>query len=91
MERSLRNVLFVIGALSLLGSLLANYIVINGFITHPTNAITGSGETIPYEVKGKTVYITPGEKDETTAIFVGEAAGLLILLTYGVLAFYRRK
>jgi hypothetical protein len=91
MERSLRNVLFVIGACLLLASLLANYVIVNGFITHPTNAIIGSGETIPYEVKGKTVYITQGQKDETTAIFVGEVAGLLILLTYGVLVVYRRK
>jgi hypothetical protein len=89
--RSLRNVLFVIGAVLFLGSLIANYVVINGFLTHPTNAIAASGETIPFEVKGKTVYITQGQKDQTTAIFVGEIAGLSILLTYGVLVFYRRK
>jgi len=84
------NVLFVVGAVLLLGSLLAHYILINSFISHPTNVVAASGETIPYEVKGKTVYITPGEKDETTAIFSGEITGLLILFTYSVLIVSRR-
>lgn len=91
MARNVRNFLFVIGVVLFLGSLLANYVIINGFITHPTSANIASGETIPYEVKGKTVYITPGQKDQAIAIFIGEIAGLLILLTYGAMVVYRRK
>jgi hypothetical protein len=74
-----------------LGSMLAHYLVINSFITHPTSANANSGETIPYEVKGKTVYITQRQKYETIAIFAGESTGLFILLIYGMLVVYRRK
>ena len=90
--RGLKNVLFVIGTVLFLGSLLANYVIINGgFITHPTRAVTASGETIPYEVKGKTVYITQGQKNAATAILVGEISGILIFLIYGGLVAYRRR
>ena len=89
--RFLKNALFVIGAVSLLASLLANYVIINGFIAHPMIPVAELGETIPYEVKGKTVYITQSQKDETTAILVGETAGILILLIYGASVIYHRK
>jgi hypothetical protein len=88
---TVRNGLFVIGAALLLVSLFARYVVINGFVTHPTNAVSSSGETIPYEVKGKTVFITPAEEKETTAILSGEIVGLAILLIYGMIFVSRRQ
>jgi len=89
-KRGFMNVLFVIGAVLLLSSLLARYVIINGFITHPINPLPAFGETIPYEVKGKTVYITPGEEDETTVILIGEITGLMILFVYTVAVISRR-
>jgi len=89
--RHLKNILFVIGAVLLLGSFLANYLVINSFISHPTAANLGSGETLPYEVKGKKVYITRSQYNETVTIFSCEIAGLVVFLIYGVLFINRRK
>ena len=87
----LRNILFSIGAILFLGSLVARFIVINGFVAHPASPDSSAGETIPYEVKGKTVYITSGEESETTAILVGEICGLLVLISWGALTVYRKK
>jgi hypothetical protein len=84
------NILFVVGAILLLGSFVADYIVINGFISHPTSSVAASGETIPYKVKGKTVYITATQRSETVAITVGEIAGFAILLVYSLMAKRRR-
>jgi hypothetical protein len=88
--RFLKNAVFVVGAVLLLGSLPTHYLLINSFITNPTSADVTSGQTVPYEVKGKTVYIAEAQKAQTTAVLVGEIAGFLILLVYGALFVYRR-
>jgi hypothetical protein len=87
--RNLKAIAFMLGAILFLGSFVAQYIVVNGFITHPTSAVAASSETIPYEVKGKIVYITQEQKNQVTAIYLGEIAGFSILLIYAYLA--RRK
>ena len=86
----LRSILFSVGAIMFLGSLIAGYIVINGFITYPTYPDPAAGQTIPYEIKGKTVYITENEKRATMAIFVGGISGLVLLVSYGALIMWRK-
>jgi hypothetical protein len=89
--RLLKNALFMVGAVLLLGSLFADFVIINGFIAHPTSPNAASDEIIPYEVKGKTVYITPTQKAEATTLFVGESVGLVFFLIYGLLYQCRSK
>jgi hypothetical protein len=90
-SRSLKNAFFIVGAVLLLGSLLANFVIINGFIAQPISPNAISGEIVPYQVKGKTVYITPTQKAEATASFVGQSVGLVFFLIYGLLYQRRRK
>jgi hypothetical protein len=87
----LRNILLVLGATLYLGSLLVGYTVINGLTAHPTSPHVEMGQTIPYEIKGKIVYITQAEKNQTTAIRSGEIGGLVILALFAALTFYRKR
>jgi len=87
----LRSILFSVGAILFLSSLVARFILINGFVTHPASPDPTTGQTIAYEVKGKTVYITSGEESGTKAILAGEISGLVLLISYGALAVYRKK
>jgi membrane protease YdiL (CAAX protease family) len=89
--RSLKNALFIFGAVLLLGSFLANFVIVNGFIAQPLSPNAISGEIVPYQVKGKTVYITPTQKAEVTASFVGQSVGFVFFLIYGLLYQRRRK
>jgi hypothetical protein len=87
----LRNILFSVGATLFLGSLLARFIVVNSFIAHPISPDVGGGLTVPYEVKGKTVYITAEQERSTVIISAGEISGLAILISYGMLLALRKK
>jgi hypothetical protein len=83
--RKLKNALFLAGAILSLASFLADYIIVDGLIANPTHANSDAGQTVPYEVKGKVVYITQAEKRKTTAIFIGEIVGLSLLVIYAAL------
>ena len=87
----MRSILVSVGAILFPGSLVARFVVINGFIAHPSSPDPTAEETIPYEVKGKTVYITAGEQSVTTVLLGGEICGLVILVFYGGLTAYRKK
>jgi hypothetical protein len=75
----------------LLGSLLARYAVVNGFITSPAVANEATGQTIPYEIKGKIVFITPDERRSAELVGIGEYVGLSLLLAYVVALELRRR
>lgn len=69
-----------IGALRGFMSFPAGYVVFNGFLSHPTVPTPVVGQTVPYEVKGRTFYVTKHEQELATAISIGRWSVLVLIL-----------
>ncbi len=80
MKNSFRIAGFALGAALFFGAGIADYTVIDGLATFPPHPVAADGETVPFVIKGKTVYVTPLEKDATVAIPVVKFSGLVILV-----------
>lgn len=52
----------------------------NSFITKPTMPNVSTGETLPYSVKGKTVYVTENERFLYRLTLFGSISGILIYI-----------
>jgi len=85
-----RTVLAYIGIVLLMVSGTAHFVVENGFIANPGAPDLESGMVIPYNIKGKVVYISRKQNNEITAIYIGEMGGVAAVFVYGLLA-KRRK
>lgn len=85
-----QKIIFAVGSLTLLSGLVVGYIVINGALANPTAPNPSSGQTIPYTVKGKLVFISNGQYVTILGTYAGEVLGVVLLVLSGAPIVFRK-
>jgi hypothetical protein len=83
--------MFFVGAALVIGSLLWRYQLLHEFLSHPGQPVETTGETVPYVLDGRTVYITGGQHLASTLVVIAQVTGFLLFALFVWLSRHRGR